>query len=102
MTENPPHPLAQLSDTDKDLVVQFILASGSLKDLAAHYGVSYPTVRNSLDRLITNLKAVLAGQPHDPMAGFLADMVEKGDVSAGAARRILAYHRTSCRHGEER
>jgi hypothetical protein len=34
----------------------FILASGSLKELAQEYGISYPTVRLRLDRLIDRIK----------------------------------------------
>ena len=33
-----------------------ILASGSLKEMAAQYGVSYPTVRLRLDRLIQKIR----------------------------------------------
>lgn len=44
--------LARLSADDQALVVALIKASGSLKDLARQYGVSYPTIRNRLDELI--------------------------------------------------
>jgi len=33
-----------------------LLVSGSLKDLAGRYGVSYPTVRLRLDRLIQKIE----------------------------------------------
>ena len=34
-----------LSDEDLSFLKRFVLASGSLKDLAAAYGVTYPTIR---------------------------------------------------------
>lgn len=35
---------------------KFILASGSLKEMARQYGVTYPTVRLRLDKLIQKIK----------------------------------------------
>ena len=51
MTNIPPW-VAELEDEDLAFVKKFILASGSLKEVASVYGVSYPTVRLRLDRLI--------------------------------------------------
>ena len=47
-----------LSDEDRAFVKRFVLASGSLKELAAAYGISYPTVRLRLDRLIEKIKVL--------------------------------------------
>jgi hypothetical protein len=83
------HPLAQLPREDLDLIVQLVLASGSLKALAASYGVSYPTIRTRLDRVIARLQTVLDGRPVDPLRELLADHVERGSLSAAEAKRIL-------------
>lgn len=48
--------LARLPADDQALVVALIKASGSLKDLAREYGVSYPTIRNRLDELINQVQ----------------------------------------------
>lgn len=45
-----------LEDEDLAFIKNFILASGSLKDIAGQYGVTYPTVRLRLDRLIDKIK----------------------------------------------
>ena len=45
-----------LDDEELAFVRHFIMASGSLKDLAARYGVSYPTLRLRLDRLIQKIE----------------------------------------------
>jgi hypothetical protein len=49
-------PLAALVPDDQDFLLQFIKASGSLKDMATLLKVSYPTVRNRLDEIIGKLK----------------------------------------------
>ena len=45
----------ELSLEEHDFVLQFLLNSGSLKEMANQLGKSYPTVRNKLDDLIDKL-----------------------------------------------
>jgi hypothetical protein len=103
MSENPtrPHPLLALDEADREFVLRLVLASGSLKDLAQVYGVSYPTIRAKLDRLIARLQELLAERPVDPMADRLADLLAKGEVSASAARSILDLHRKALKQMRE-
>ncbi len=51
-----PNWLDMLSDEDRAFVKRFILQSGSLKAIAREYGISYPTVRLRLDRLIQKIR----------------------------------------------
>lgn len=51
-----PEWMAQLDDEDMSFIKKFILASGSLKEVAGVYGVTYPTVRLRLDRLIQKIE----------------------------------------------
>ncbi|HUW18826.1 MAG TPA: DUF2089 family protein [Sedimentisphaerales bacterium] len=48
--------LSKLSVDDQDFVLEFIKASGSLKEMARLLRLSYPTVRNRLDEIIEQLK----------------------------------------------
>lgn len=82
------HPLLALPREDLDLILQLVLASGSLKDLAAGYEVSYPTIRSRLDRTIARLREVLAGRAPDPVIELVADLVERGEISTAGARAI--------------
>lgn len=44
-------------DTDEwEFVKNFLLSSGSLKEIAKIYGLTYPTIRLRLDRLIDKVK----------------------------------------------
>lgn len=47
--------LTQLTEEEQRFMLEFVKASGSLKDMAKQMGVSYPTVRNYLDDLIEKL-----------------------------------------------
>lgn len=47
--------LIRLTEEEQRFMLEFVKASGSLKDMAKQMGVSYPTVRNYLDDLIEKL-----------------------------------------------
>ena len=48
----------RLADEEQRFLLDFVKCGGSLKELAAQRGVSYPTVRNRLDELIEHLKTL--------------------------------------------
>ncbi len=48
--------MSELDEGDMTFIKRFLLASGSLKEMAREYGVTYPTVRLRLDRLIQKIK----------------------------------------------
>ncbi len=51
-----PEWIAGLEDEDLAFIKKFVLSSGSLKEMANGYGVTYPTVRLRLDRLIQKIQ----------------------------------------------
>ena len=57
--------LSRLGSEDQQFALAFILSSGSLKEMAKLYGVSYPTVRNRLDDLIARLSAIIESQEQE-------------------------------------
>ena len=52
--------LARLDAEEQAFVLRFLKASGSLKEVARQYGISYPTVRNRLDGLIERVSRIEA------------------------------------------
>ena len=51
-----PEWIANLDDEDVSFIKRFLLASGSLKEMAKQYEVTYPTVRLRLDKLIQKIQ----------------------------------------------
>ncbi len=49
--------LARMSAEEQDFILKFVKSSGSLKDMAKQLGLSYPTVRNLLDDIISKLNS---------------------------------------------
>jgi hypothetical protein len=48
--------MVNLESEDINFIKNFLLASGSLKEIAKQYNVTYPTVRNRLDKLIKKIE----------------------------------------------
>lgn len=53
--KNIPQWITELSEEDLNFIKRFVLSSGSLKEMAKIYGVTYPTVRSRLDRVIEQI-----------------------------------------------
>ena len=49
--------LGRLCVDDQKFILQFVKASGSLKEMARLLGLSYPTVRNQLDEIIKRIES---------------------------------------------
>ena len=84
-----PQWLTHIEDEDYQFMKRLVLASGSLKELAAEYGVSYPTIRVRLDRLIERIRAVDAVPATDPLQARIRALVADGEIS-GARREEAA------------
>lgn len=57
--------LARLNGDDQEFVLRFVQASGSLKEMARAYSVSYPTMRNRLDALIERTRSLKTEPPSE-------------------------------------
>ncbi len=78
----------ELSPEQQKFAVEFILASGSLKEMAKILDVSYPTVRGRLDRIIECLKSEKSSE--DERRAAILDAVEEKKISSSAASRLLS------------
>lgn len=82
-----------LSEEDLGFLKRFLLASGTLKDLAAEYGISYPTVRLRLDRLIDKVKVIDAQVAGGPFETALRSLYAEGRMDDEAFRLLLDAYR---------
>ncbi len=96
MNGHMPRWLTALNEEDLQFLKRFLVVSGSLKALAAEYGISYPTVRARLDRLISKVKAADDPSVTDPFRRQLQILLADGRLDSGAARELLeAYHQVT-------
>jgi len=91
-----------LSEEDKSFIKRFVLASGSLKDLAEQYNVSYPTLRIRLNRLIDKISILDDPQTKDPLRIKIQVLAAEGQISTAVARDILKeYDKTERRRNQD-
>lgn len=87
--------LAELSDEEIAFLKRFTLASGSLKDLAADYRISYPTVRLRLDRLIQKIQIVDDPRMTDGFERYARSLHAEGKIDLATLKTLLQKHRES-------
>ena len=90
-----------LGDEDLAFVKRFVLASGSLKKLAAAYGVTYPTIRLRLDRLIEKIKVVDEHQPMSDFERIARAQHADGRIDAHTLRLLLGAHQNEMENRDE-
>ena len=91
MTNIPPW-VAELEDEDLAFVKKFILASGSLKEVASVYGVSYPTVRLRLDRLIQKIHLSETTEA-DPYVSLVKRLAVDDKLDFDTAKVLITEYR---------
>ena len=83
-----PEWMAELDEEDVSFIRNFLLCSGSLKEVAGRYRVSYPTVRLRLDRLIQKIK-LGEDQAADPYVALIKRLAVNDKVDFEAAKLLI-------------
>jgi hypothetical protein len=99
MKEAQPPWIEAMDEEDLQFLKRFVLSSGSLKALCEEYGVSYPTVRGRLDRLIAKVQAADDPKVVDSFQRKLHVLVADGKMSAPLARELWKAHRAAAEEG---
>lgn len=80
-------PLAKLSANDQVFVAAFVQNHGSIKQMEKVFGVSYPTIKNRLNKITEQLDLVQVET--SPPSMDVLDQLEKGEINVDEALRIL-------------
>ncbi|MFC1948926.1 DUF2089 domain-containing protein [Chloroflexota bacterium] len=80
--------LARLSAEDQIFIMAFIQCHGSIKDMEEMFGISYPTVKNRLNKLAGMLELVET-QPSPSREDILSEL-ESGEITAAEAIERLS------------
>jgi hypothetical protein len=80
-------PLANLSAEDQVFIMAFVRCHGSIKDMEEMFGISYPTVKNRINRIAGRLELVeiVKASPGEQVI----EELEHGDITAEEAIRRL-------------
>src|SRR5690349_5423652 len=76
-------PLARLPAEDQVFIGAFVRSHGSIKEMERLFGVSYPTIKNRLNRLSQVLGAALGVETEPaPTHAEVLDRLERGEITA--------------------
>src|SRR5215471_438487 len=83
-------PLAQLPAEDQVFVAAFVRCHGSIKQMEQYFGVSYPTIKNRLNRIGSQLSFVEieqgpGGEASAPTRSQILDRVSRGELTVAQA-----------------
>jgi len=81
-------PLANLPAEDQVFITAFMRCHGSIKDMEQMFGISYPTVKNRINRIARQLEFVeiVAVSPQEEAISEL----ERGEITAEEAIRRIS------------
>lgn len=87
-----PQWMLALEQEDATFLKNFALKSGSLKEIAKMYGVSYPTVRLRLDKLIQKIE-MCDQQEEEPFQTFIKGLAVDSRIDVETAKIIIEKYK---------
>ncbi|PKM49668.1 MAG: hypothetical protein CVV02_15065 [Firmicutes bacterium HGW-Firmicutes-7] len=87
-----PEWMTNLEDEDVSFIKKFIMASGSLKEVSNQYGVTYPTVRLRLDRLIQKIK-ISEENANEPYVALIKRLAINEKIDFDTAKILISEYK---------
>ncbi len=87
-----PEWIVSLDDEDVSFIKRFLLSSGSLKEMARQYQVTYPTVRLRLDRLIQKIK-ISDDTESEPYIALIKRLAIKEKIDFETAKVLISEYK---------
>ena len=81
-----------LEEEDASFLKNFVCASGSLKEVARRYEVSYPTVRLRLDRLIQKIQ-IGEQEGADPYVSLVKRLAVNDKLDFNTAKLLIQAYK---------
>ncbi len=87
-----PEWMINLEDEDVSFIKNFIMASGSLKEIAKQYDVTYPTVRLRLDKLIQKIK-ISEDTGNEPYISLIKRLAVNEKIEFDTAKVLISEYK---------
>lgn len=94
-----PEWMVNFGDEDIVFIKKFLLASGSLKEMAKQYGVTYPTVRLRLDRLIQKIQ-ISEDTSNEPYLALIKRLAVNEKMDFDTAKVLMTEYKKTKREAE--
>jgi hypothetical protein len=87
-----PEWMVNLEDEDVTFIKKFLQASGSLKEIARQYDVTYPTVRLRLDKLIQKIQ-ISEDTANEPYVALIKRLAIGDKIDFDTAKILIAEYK---------
>ncbi len=87
-----PEWMMNLDNEDVSFIKKFLLASGSLKEIANQYAVTYPTVRLRLDKLIQKIQ-ISEDTANEPYISLIKRLAVNDKVDFETAKLLISEYK---------
>lgn len=77
---------SRLDKEDKEFIELFLQKRGSIKDVGEEIGISYPTVRNRIDKIVSKLGGTIDKKSHRL---DILNMLDNGEITTEKAKELL-------------
>ncbi len=94
--EESPNWLTRLDQEDIEFIKRFMLCSGSLKDLAQEFGITYPTMRIRLDKVISKIR-IYDSLENDDYVDVIKTLVNENRIDFETSRLLISEYKKSKR-----
>ena len=86
--------IENLENDEIDFIKNFVITSGSLKELGKMYDVSYPTVRLRLDRVIQKIK-LNESEKDEPYINFIKTLAIDDKIDFNIAKVLIEKYKST-------
>jgi len=80
-------PLSRLSNDDQIFIIAFLKTHGNIRDMEKLFGISYPSVKNRLNKISQQLQFVEVNPPSE--RNEILDLLSSGDITVEEALKKL-------------
>ena len=88
--------MANLDDEDIKFIRNFLMTSGSLKEIAIQYGITYPTVRLRLDKVIQKVN-IGESSNQDPFISKVKQLAINDKLDFETAKTLINEYKKTQR-----
>lgn len=89
-----PQWVLKMQKEDMEFIKKFMLKSGSLKEIAKIYDVSYPTVRLRLDKIIQKIE-LYENKEQEPFCAYIKSLAVESKIDLETAKEIIKRYEKS-------
>ncbi len=95
-----PEWIRNLEDEELSFIKKFVLSSGSLKEISKLYGVTYPTVRLRLDKIIQKIH-LYDKEQKEPFISLVKNLAINEKIELDTAKLLINEYKKNVKENSK-